>query len=69
MAKREAKLWVGAFRFPHELVTMHTYAPTWASAKVRMLRRMAIHQNVDYQTVFGMFREGGNYTIEMEEKR
>lgn len=61
-------MWVGAFRFPHELVTLHTYAPTWASAKNRMLRRMAIEHGVDYRAVYEMFQEGGNYTIEMEEK-
>ena len=67
MTKREQRLWVGAFRFPHELVTLHTYAPTWASAKNRMLRRIAIEHNVDYRAVYEMFREG-NYTVEMEQK-
>jgi hypothetical protein len=67
MAKREAHLWHGNFQFPHELVTMHTYAPTWAAAKNRMLRRIAIEHNVDYGAVYEMFREG-NYTVEMEEK-
>lgn len=68
--KKPLLLWVGSFNYSHELVTKHTWAPTWASAKTRMLRRIADEHGVDYRVVFGMF-DGtkDNFTVEMEEKR
>lgn len=67
--KRKPLLWVGSFNYQHELVTKHTYAPTWASAKTRMLRRIANEHGVDYSIVFGMF-DGtkDNYRIEQEDR-
>ena len=62
-------LWVGAFRFPHALVTRYTYAPTWAAAKTRLLRRIANEDGVTYRSLFDMF-DGTrqNYTIEREDR-
>ena len=65
--KRTPIKWVGTFNYSHELVTKYTYAPSWASARVRMLRRIAEEHGVAYQHVFGMF-DGtkDNFTIERE---
>ena len=69
MAKKELFLWVGNFNYAHELVTKYTYAPSWASAKARMLRRIAKEHDVGYDHVFHMFDGSkANYTIEREEK-
>ena len=68
MVKRPLLLWIGSFNYTRELISKHTWAPTWASAKNRMLRRIAIEHNVGYQHVNGMF-DGSkdNFTIEREE--
>jgi hypothetical protein len=67
--KRDSVLWVGTFNYSHEIVTRYRYAPSWASAKVRMLRDIAKDHGVDYIHVFGMF-DGAkdNYHIEQEER-
>ena len=67
--KKALRLWIGSFNFSHELVTKHTWAPTWASAKNRMLRRIAADHGVDFGVVYGMF-DGtkDNFTVEMEVK-
>ncbi len=67
--KRKLVLWRGNFNYVHELVTKYTWAPTWASAKTRMLRRIAAEHGVDYRVVFGMF-DGSrdNFTVEMEDQ-
>ena len=65
---KEIIRWVGSFRYSHELITKYTYAPTWASAKNRMLRRIANEHEVDFRIVYGMF-DGtkDNYTVEMDQ--
>jgi phosphoserine phosphatase len=67
--KRELFLFIGSFNYAHELVTKHTWAPTWAAAKNRMLRRIADEHGVDYRQVYGMF-DGSkdNFIIEREDK-
>jgi phosphoserine phosphatase len=69
MAKKPLFLFSGSFNYAHELVIKHTWAPTWASAKNRMLRRIADEHGVDYRHVYGMF-DGSkdNFKIQMEEK-
>lgn len=66
MAKK-LLLWIGAFNYSHELVIRHTWAVSWASAKNRMLRRIADEHGVSYQHVYRMF-DGSkdNYTVEQE---
>ncbi len=68
MPKKPQIKWRGNFNYSHELVIKYTYAPTWAAARVRMLRRIAEEHNVGFQCVFGMF-DGtkDNFTIEREE--
>lgn len=62
--KKDIK-WVGSFRFAHELITLYTWAPSWASAKARLLRQIVKKHNVSYGAVYGIF-DGtkDNYTIE-----
>ncbi len=59
--------WIGSFNYSHELVTKYTWAPTWASAKNRMLRRIAKEHDVNYGYVYNMF-DGSqdNFTVERE---
>jgi hypothetical protein len=65
--KKNNLLWIGIFNYAHELETRYTYAPTWASAKTRMLRRMAVEHNVGFEHVFSMFNgDRDNFKIEME---
>ncbi len=68
--KKPLVLWTGTFNYAHEVVSRHTWAPTWASAKNRMLRRIADEHGVDYRRVFEIF-DGtrDNFIVEMEEKR
>ena len=68
--KRDSFLWCGIFNYSHEVVIKHRYAPTWASAKVRMLRDIAKEHDVGYEHVFHMF-DGSkdNFTIEKEDRR
>ena len=65
--KRKQILWCGTFNFSHEIIIMYTYAPTWAAARVRFLRRLAKEHEVSYSQVFSMF-DGSkdNFKIEIE---
>ncbi len=65
--KKPTYLWCGTFNYSREVIIIYTNAPTWASAKNRLLRRLAIDHGVNYQYVYGMF-DGSkqNYTIEKE---
>ncbi len=67
--KRECFLWVGTFNYSHEVLHIHRYAPTWASAKVRMLRDIAKQHEVNFHHVFAKF-DGSqdNFRIEKEER-
>ncbi len=68
MAKRKPLyLFRGTFNYSHEIVVKYTYAPTWAAAKTRMLRRIANEHQVSYQAVFAMFDgRKDNFRLEIE---
>jgi len=65
--KRKCYLWHGMFNYSHEIMELYTNAPTWASAKNRMLRRIANDHGVNYQHVYKMFNGSkDNFNIERE---
>lgn len=67
--KRKNYLWRGTFNYSHEIEIKYTYAPTWASAKTRILRRIATDHGVNFSHVFNMFNgDKNNFTIEREDK-
>ena len=65
--KKPNYLWVGCFNYSREVITKYTNAPTWASAKNRMLRRIANDHGVNYQHVYKMFNGSkDNFNVERE---
>ena len=68
--KKPLYRWLGNFNYSHELITKYTWAPTWASAKNRMLRRIADEHGVNYQHVYRMF-DGSrdNFNVERQDSQ
>jgi hypothetical protein len=66
--RKQLYLFRGTFNYSHEIVVKYTYAPTWAAAKNRMLRRIAREHEVSYQHVYGMFDgHTDNFNVEIDQ--
>lgn len=57
-AETAKRFWRGVFAFRCQMLKEYAYAYTEKQARVMMMRRIAIKQNIPYKLVFNEFRDG-----------